>query len=497
MMLPLLDMQGVRAIPVRSPAHLALRSRMQGPQRHRLLHGFPLAAAVPRVSHRTGGEANRLRFDPARGLLVGVLPHPFCNPTVSGCGFCTFPHERFNARRAAHVIDHVISELEIKLRADPHLRGRSVSGLYFGGGTANLSPVLPFRKLCRALADSFDLSECEVTLEGVPAAFLRQEPRLIDVLGEEIPARHYRLSMGMQTFDERTLSRMGRLGFGTEATFARVAELGHDRGFTVSGDLLFNLPGQDLLDMTEDLKKAVAIGLDHIGLYHLVMFRGLGTEWSRDPVLLASLPRNHEASDNWLALRGFLLSRGFHQTTLTNFEREQYRGDPRRFIYEEMSFRPDRFDMLGLGPSGISYCGGDQRALKAINPDGSAEYLGRVESGEATWNREFLYSPQDARILYLTRRLSGLEIDRRAYQGLFGADPIEDFREHFEAFEAEGLVDVTPLEVRPTPLGVFYADSMAGILARDRFRDEPAMDQPSVAHAGDRVSRNDNSHGHM
>src|SRR3954447_21640872 len=81
---------------------------MQRPQRHRLLHGYPLAAAMPRIAGNYPRDPVLPPYDPSRGLLVRVLPHPFCNPAVSGCGFCTFPHEAFTSRKAAGVIDHVV-----------------------------------------------------------------------------------------------------------------------------------------------------------------------------------------------------------------------------------------------------------------------------------------------------------------------------------------------------------------------------------------------------
>src|SRR5262249_7357716 len=149
-----------------------------------------------------------------RGLLVGVLPHPFCNPAVTGCGFCTFPHEAYRALDAMGAVDSVLREIDLRLRRQPWLRGRQVSALYFGGGTANLTPAEPFRQLCRALATSFDLSQAEVTLEGVPAYFVKRYPLLVDVLRETIPARHFRLSMGIQTFDPAGLRQMGRIAFG-------------------------------------------------------------------------------------------------------------------------------------------------------------------------------------------------------------------------------------------------------------------------------------------
>ena len=100
---------------------------------------------------------------------------------------------------------------------------------------------------------------------------------------------------------------MGRLAFGTRETFREVVELAHSRGMTVSGDLLFNLPGQSLEEMRQDIRDASAIDLDHLGLYHLVMFKGLRTAWSRDADLLAGLPSNDAAADHWVALRDLLL----------------------------------------------------------------------------------------------------------------------------------------------------------------------------------------------
>jgi oxygen-independent coproporphyrinogen-3 oxidase len=474
-----------------------LRRLMDRPQRHRLLHGYPLAAAMPRVAGKPRSAQERLKYDLSRGLLVGVLPHPFCNPAVRGCGFCTFPHEMFNARGAAVVIDRVVRELEGKLRASPELAGRPVSGLYFGGGTANLSPPEPFRKFCRALAAAFDLSSAEVTLEGVPAAFLNRQPLLVDILREELPARHFRLSMGIQTFDENRLRMMGRLGFGTAETFGEVVRLAHARGFTISGDLLFNLPGQSLSAMRDDIGRAVEIGLDHIGLYHLVMFPGLGTEWSRDPALVASLPTNEVAARNWLDLRSSLLERGFYQATLTNFERAEFRGGERRFIYEELGFQPDRFDMLGLGPSGISYVRSRRMGLKVLNPDGASAYMAAVELGGPTWDRAFHYSPTDLRIFYLTRRLAALRIDLLDYRAFFGIDAIDDFSREFEALTRERLVRVSDRAIEPTEFGMFYADSIAGLLARRRLPDARNRRSPDSPPVLDPDEANDNSRGHM
>jgi oxygen-independent coproporphyrinogen-3 oxidase len=475
-----------------------LRERMDKPQRHRLLHGYPLAAAL-RHREAAGGH-EELVFNPKAGrkLLVGVLPHPFCNPTVTGCGFCTFPHEAYNATRSAAVVESVIQEISQRLRLDPGLQGRPVWGLYFGGGTANLTPAHSFRQLCRTLRSAFDLSQAEVTLEGVPAYFLKRKPLLVDILREELPARLYRLSMGIQTFDENQLRRMGRQAFGTPATFAEVVALGHRLGFSVSADLLFNLTHQTLEQMQSDLAQATAIGLDHLGLYHLVLFAGLGTAWSRQPELLAGLPSNEEASERWLVLRDMLLAGGFYQTSLTNFERQEFQHSPNRFQYEESSFRPDLYEMVGFGPSAISCTANPafDSALKTMNPTSADGYLKSVVGRVTPWDRYFRYGRRDLRVFYLTRRLAAQEINRDSYHRLFGIDPLEDFHGEFQALDEEGLITVTPATIRPTPRGMFYADSIAALFA---WRQSQQLRSLLPVHDDEEATErvNSNGHGHM
>ncbi|MCA9072128.1 MAG: hypothetical protein KDA84_24540, partial [Planctomycetaceae bacterium] len=333
-------------------------------------------------------------------------------------------------------------------------------------------PPNSFRRLCRQLRNTFDLSQAEVTLEGVPAYFLKRRPLLIDILMDELPARHFRSSMGVQTFDQQTLEKMGRLGFGTAVTFQAIVKLAHRRGMTISADLLFNLPGQTLPQMQTDLRQAIDIGWDHLGLYHLVMFPGLGTQWSRDADLVASLPDNSKAAENWIQLRGYLLANGFDQTTLTNFEQGEWSGREERFQYEEKSFQPQRFEMLGFGPSAITFTANARfrEGLKTLNPDRADEYVERVQGKQDITNRYFPYHDRDLRIFYLTRRLAALEIDRLEYQALFGSDPCWDFPDEMESLFREGLVEITPATIRPSARGMFYADSIAALLAEQRLR---------------------------
>ncbi len=476
-----------------------LYHRMSKPQRHRLLHGFPLAAAMPFASDEVrklsdaADERFAPRHHPDRELLVGVLPHSFCNPKITGCGFCTFPHEEFSSLKAAAVVNGVIREIESRVTSAPHLIGRSIHGLYFGGGTANLTPAIPFRNLCRKLNQVFDLAQAEVTLEGVPAYFLNRKPLLLDILPQELSARHFRISMGVQTFSRSRLEQMGRLAFGGPEVFAEVVKNAHARRMTVSADLLFNLPGQSLSEMKDDVSHAVNLGLDQICLYHLVLFRGMAAPWARDNQLLASLPDNETAARNWESLREQLLTKGYRQTTLTNFERNDLKDDSRRYLYELMSFQPDRYDMLGFGPSGISCTQhvSQTSALKTMNPESAVEYLQAIQQGGTVWNRYYEFASDDLKLLHATRQLSALQIDRRRYLDALGSDVCLDYAQEVGTLWQAGLLEVTPAAVSLTKQGMFYADSVAAVLAhRQLGRGRNGL-------ASQRVHANDNSGGHM
>jgi oxygen-independent coproporphyrinogen-3 oxidase len=137
----------------------------------------------------------------------------------------------------------------------------------------------------------------------------------------QLPVGSRRISMGLQTFDEGFLRRMGRERFGDAKFVGKLVRRCRKLGIATSGDLLFNLPGQTPAQMDKDVDTAVGAGLDQICLYHLVLYEGLGTPWSKDPALLAQLPDNARACDQWLRLRERLMAAGYTQSTLTNFER--------------------------------------------------------------------------------------------------------------------------------------------------------------------------------
>jgi coproporphyrinogen III oxidase-like Fe-S oxidoreductase len=443
-----------------------LDARMRAPQRHRLLQGYPMA---PLMQPLAPGDALDVEahLDPRRPLLVGVLPHPYCNPRVRGCGFCTFPHEAYS-RAGAHETTRAVGlELERTLGCWPELGARRVDALYFGGGTANLTPPADFSYLAERLSRSFDLTGAEITLEGVPRYFLSHDAALTRTLAA-MPARRRRVSMGVQTFDRALLERMGRLAFGDRTTIERAVALAHGQGMTASADLLFALPGAARERALLDVETAAAIGFEQICLYNLVVYEGLGTPWSEDAAVLASLPSQEERLVTWLELRERLLTLGYVQSTLTNFERADVYASDRCFAYEAMSFQPARYDGLGLGPAAISCFSAGQRALKWQNEGSAAAYARAVSLHGRAWRAAFDYDATDLRLLHVTRSLAGLTLSLSDYARRFGTRLEDDFAAPLEAIVARRLLVVRGDTLRWTPTGMFFADSALGLLAAVR-----------------------------
>ncbi len=455
-----------------------LRRRMARPQRHRLLQGYPMAPLMTRAPPRFK-PWTRVESDPTRPTIVGVLPHTFCNPKVRGCGFCTFPHEKLSRSGLRRTTERVVREIE---RAPTALTGRDVTGIYFGGGTANLTPTSDLRAMCDALAARFAIAQAELTLEGVPKYFLLEDEALLDVIAAA-PVRHRRISMGVQTFDATFLARMGRDAFGNRDEIAQVVEAAHRRGFTASCDLLFNLPGAPIERALADVQAAVAIGFDQICAYNLVLNGELDTEWARDRELVQLMPHGSRACATWLMVREALIEHGYVQTTLTNFERADVASSPRRFVYEPASFDPARHDAVGFGPGAISTLTDRRRgrATKWMNAGTSEAYIAAIDEGGSI-ETYFAYAREDLRLLHLTRGFATMKIDCAEHESIFGSDPIAAYPRHFEVLEHARLVAIERGHITLTPEGMFYADAVTGLLAWQRTADLRAAHDDIAMH---------------
>ena len=473
-----------------------LERRMKEPQRHRLLHGYPMSRGMKPIPKEEEvqpdeEEINEQWRKPVKTpptwsdiedffqyiissgrrkkLAVGVIPHPCCTTLKEQCGYCSFPCEKYSVRTEAKSIRAVMAELWELEKRYPEITKRPVSSLYFGGGTANLTSHGWFKELCHALNTTLQIGEkTELTLEGTPKYFSTNKV-LLNLMKEFFPKSRLRVSIGVQTFDQDILKKAGRSVLNEEGSVEKAVETAREMGFKVSCDMLFNLPGQrSFSTIKPDLDRIVNLGVEHICWYHLVAFPGMNTPWSRDPEIMQALPNRTQALENWNAVYNAMADAGYEAVTLTDFKKKRS-GIKGSYQYEEDLRRPENVDWLGLGPYAISVFSnfGFPLGIKLMNPSNLDEYVKRQEAKGTAWDRFFCYDSADLQLYWVTRHIKGTGISRKKFKSLFKRDIEFSFGHEIRTLEAKGLLklDNQTDTYQLTPEGFFYADSVAGLIS--------------------------------
>ncbi len=202
-------------------------------------------------------EMNAERTPP----LALYVHWPFC---VSKCPYCDFN---------SHVRDSIDQQAwrAALLRDLAHeaalLPGHSLSSIFFGGGTPSLMEPGTVEAVIAAACDHWPTSDdLEITLEANPNS------AEADRFGALARAGVNRISLGLQSFDDRALAFLGRAHSGEEGL--RALEAAQAAVERVSFDLIYALPGQGEEEWSAMLDRAVGFGTEHLSLYQLTIEPG-------------------------------------------------------------------------------------------------------------------------------------------------------------------------------------------------------------------------------
>lgn len=204
---------------------------------------------------------------PARGVSAGpqlrcYVHVPFCGTRCGYCDFNTYVPTESGGRDRSSWRGAAVAEVELARRT---LAGddRAVASVFFGGGTPTLLPATDLGAVVAAVADQFGLAaDAEVTVEANP------EDVTPEKLDDLLAAGVNRLSIGMQSADERVLAALDRRH--TPGRAVRAAELALAAGFAhVSLDLIYGTPGESLPSWRASVSAALATGVTHVSAYAL------------------------------------------------------------------------------------------------------------------------------------------------------------------------------------------------------------------------------------
>ncbi len=219
---------------------------------------------------------------------------PWC---VHKCPYCDF-----NSRGGLFRIDEgrYIAALLRDLSQTSCNALRPVTSVFFGGGTPSLMTEDGFDALMRGIRERVDLvDDVEVTLEANPGTVTEEKLAAFARSGVT------RLSLGVQSFNEASLSFLGRIH---TARQAREAVTWAKNTFAhVNIDMMYALVGQTLADLREDAEQAVSFNTDHLSYYELTIEPG-SVFFKRPP---EGLPDADTASDMAECIQNITHQAGF------------------------------------------------------------------------------------------------------------------------------------------------------------------------------------------
>ena len=193
--------------------------------------------------------------------LALYIHWPFC---LSKCPYCDFNSHVRDSIDEAHWRTALLTELDSAARELP---GRTITSIFFGGGTPSLMNPATVAALLERAAKHWVLApDAEITLEANPTSV--EQARLADIRAAGVN----RVSLGVQALDDRALKFLGRGHSATEALAAvETAARLFDR---FSFDLIYGRPEQTIAGWSEELRRALAWSADHISVYQLTLEAG-------------------------------------------------------------------------------------------------------------------------------------------------------------------------------------------------------------------------------
>ena len=367
---------------------------------------------------------------------------PWC---VRKCPYCDFnSHEAKDEVPERAYIDALIADLEQDL---PSIWGRPIETVFLGGGTPSLFSPESIDRLFSQLRALLVLpATAEITMEANPGTLEAGK------FAEFRAAGINRLSIGVQSFNDDMLKKLGRIHGAHEAITA--AEHAHAAGFDeLNLDLMFGLPGQSVAQALADLEQAIALRPTHLSHYQLTLEPN--TRYAHTPP--ANLPDHDALWEIQQHCQARIAAAGYGQYEVSAYAQAGHRC---RHNLNYWLFG----DYLGIGAG----------AHAKIS---SAQHQRIVRTAKLRHPREYLAkAATPARIASersLSRREAGFDFMLNALR-LNDGFPVALFAEHtglalnvvekpLQQAEAKGLIERDLHHIRPTELGQRFLNDLTAL----------------------------------
>lgn len=383
----------------------------------------------------------RRRVQPPLALYVHV---PWC---LRKCPYCDFNSHAVDATQDLPTdayLDALCADLESVL---PQAWGRPVGSVFIGGGTPSLLSGEAVARLLSDLRARLPLAaDCEITLEANPGSFeAGRYARYRD-------AGVNRLSIGVQSFDDRMLAALGRVHDGAQARRAIEAAQRSFDNFNL--DLMIGLPGQTAAMAAGDIETALAFAPPHLSAYQLTLEPN--TVFHKYP---PALPDEDTLAAIQEAVETRLQARGYEHYEVSAWCRPG-RGARHNLNYWTFG------DYLGIGAGAHGKLTLADAVLRTERFKLPASYLENAARGRFLAGERRL---ADADLVF-EFMLNVLRLPGGVAPALFGERTGLDaalLEPGLAAARRRGLLEDDPLRIRPTGLGMRFLNDLQEVFLPD------------------------------
>ena len=358
---------------------------------------------------------------------------PFCTQI---CYYCDFSKVFIKNQPVDAYLEHLIQETrsyEIgKLRT-----------LYIGGGTPTALSAQQLAYLLTELPKVMDLSEVEeFTIEANPGDL---NPDKIAVLKD---SQVNRVSLGVQTFDNKMLKKIGR-SHQEQDIYDNIRHLKRAGFDNISIDLIYALPGQTMDQVKENVAKAIDLDIPHMSLYSLIL-ENHTVFMNRMRRGKLPLPKEELEAEMFEYIIEELEKAGFEHYEISNFSKPGFESR-HNLVYW------DNAEYYGLGAGASGYVDG----IRYKNHGPIRHYLEAVEAGKARITEEHLTLEEkmEEELFLGLRKKTG--VSKARFEEKFGVSFDQRYGQVVASLTEQGLLVPDDKQVRMTKRGLFLGDTVA------------------------------------
>ena len=357
---------------------------------------------------------------------------PFC---VSKCKYCDFLSAPSGEEQRQIYVERLCRR--IRYWSDViHNYGYEIVSIFVGGGTPSILTEAQITQVFEAVYESFPIREdAEITLEMNPGTDVKDKLPVYRKLGIN------RLSMGLQSADNKELKCLGRIH--TYEDFRQVYQWAREAGFTnVNVDLMSAIPGQTLESYVDTLRKVADLEPEHISAYSLIIEEGTPfCERYGEGRHAEELPDEDTERQMYVRTREILEDYGYHRYEISNYAKDGYECRHNLGYW-------DRKEYLGLGAGASSL----MDHIRWKEPDHIGPSTGLVLGEREDFTRLSRKDEMEEFMFRGLRKIKG--VSEQDFYKSFKVSMDEEYKDNIENLIKEGLLVREEDRIRLTDRGI-------------------------------------------